>query len=136
MNASRIAEQLRRMLPFAVIATAAALATRRVDDMDTWWHMAAGRWIVENGRVPYTDTLSYTVPDNPWINLQWLFDVLLYGVYSLGGENALVILAATCFSLGVWLLFANTRTFVDDITASVLVLWALVLAEERFMIRP
>ena len=136
MSASKIADRLRRLLPLSVMATAAVLATRRLGDSDTWWHLAAGRWIVESGRIPRTDTLSYTVPDNPWINLQWLFDVVLYAVHSLGGENALVLLGTVGFSIGVWLLLANTRVFVDDITAAVLVLWALLLAEERFSIRP
>lgn len=136
MNLKATSEKLRRLLPYAVLATAAVLATRRLDDFDTWWHLASGRWIVENGYVPHTDTLSFTVPDNAWINLQWLFDVVLYCVHSLGGENALSLLAAVCFSTGAWLLLVNTRTFVDDITASILVLWALLLAEERFLIRP
>jgi hypothetical protein len=133
---TKIAERLRGLLPYAVIAVAAVFATRRLDDFDTWWHLAAGRWIVENGRVPSTDTLSFTVPDHTWINLQWLFDVVLYGVHSLGGADGLVLLATVCFSLATWLLFANTRAFVGDIGAAILVLWALLLAEERFLIRP
>lgn len=136
MDVKKISERLRGWLPFAATATAAVLATRRLDDFDTWWHLAAGRWIVENGTVPQTDTLSFTVPDHPWINLQWLFDVVLYGLHSLGGADALVLLATVCFSLGTWLLFTNTRAFVGDIGAAILVLWALLLAEERFLIRP
>jgi len=136
MSVIHISQKLRRLLPYTVLATGAVLATRRLDDFDTWWHLASGRWIVEHGKVPHTDTLSFTVPDNPWINLQWLFDVVLYAVNSVGAAAALSLLAAVCFTAGVWLLLANTREFVDDLTASVLVLWALLLAEERFLIRP
>jgi hypothetical protein len=73
--------------PALTVALAAVLALRRLSDADTWWHLAAGRWIVENRSIPRTDTLSYSVPDQPWMNLQWLFDVFVYGVFRTGGAQ-------------------------------------------------
>src|SRR3990172_9033198 len=67
--------RLEGLLPACTVTLAAMLAFRRLDDADTWWHLAAGRWIAGHRAIPPTDTLSYTVPDHPWINLQWLFDL-------------------------------------------------------------
>ena len=77
----------RRLLPWLVLAPAGALSLRRLYDTDTWWHLASGRWIVEHASVPAVDTLSYTVPGKAWINLQWLGDVLLYGIFRAAGSD-------------------------------------------------
>jgi hypothetical protein len=129
-------ELSRRLLPAATVSVGAALALRRLDDFDTWWHLASGRWIAENRAIPTTDTLSYTVPDHPWINLQWLFDLVLYLLHSLGGADLLVLASAAAFTVGVWMLMKNLRRSLDELSASILCLWAIVIAEERFQIRP
>ncbi|MEE8312299.1 MAG: hypothetical protein V3R77_08580 [Candidatus Binatia bacterium] len=136
MRPSRFSEIGRSLLPASVLAVAASLALRRLDDFDTWWHLAAGRWIVENGRVPGTDTLSYTVPDHPWINLQWLYDVLLYGLYSIGGDDLLVLTAAISYTVATWLVLRIARLRLGEVAAALLVLWGVFVIEERFTIRP
>jgi len=37
-----------------------AMAARISVDSDTWWHLRAGQWILEHGRLPDTDPFSYT----------------------------------------------------------------------------
>lgn len=127
---------LRRVLPIATVLVGGTLALRRLNDFDTWWHLASGRWIVENRTIPRTDVFSFTVPDHPWINLQWLFDVLLYLLHSIGGADLLVITSAAAFTAAVWMLMRNLRQWLDEGSASVLCLWAVLIAEERFQIRP
>ena len=91
--------QLVRRLPsYVVLLAAAALALRRLDDSDTWWHLAAGRWIAENARVPVTDPFSHTVPAHAWVNLQWLYDLVLYGLWQVGGANLLVLSAVAAYT--------------------------------------
>ena len=129
-------ERARSLLPMATLSVGAALALRRLDDSDTWWHLASGRWIVENRTIPTTDTLSYTVPDHPWFNLQWLFDVMLYLLHSIGDANLLVIMSAVAFTTALWMLMKNLRQWLDEVSASILCLWAMIILEERFLIRP
>ena len=47
-----------------------AIGLHKLDDFDTWWHLAAGRWIATHHAVPVTDTLSHTVRDHAWVNMQ------------------------------------------------------------------
>lgn len=136
MNRTAIFRTARRILPGSVVAVAAALSLRRLDDFDTWWHLAAGRWIVSEGSVPSTDTLSFTVPDHAWTNLQWLYDVCLYGLYSVGGENALVIAAAAGFTVAIWLCLRVALLKLGEVPAALLTLWGVLVLEERFIIRP
>ena len=93
MQTAAMLERARRFSPAAVLIVAATLALRTLDDSDTWWHLAAGRWITAHARVPTIDPLSHTVPEHAWVNLQWLYDLALYGLYDLGGPSLLVIAA-------------------------------------------
>src|SRR5438093_12093575 len=112
------------------------LAFRRIDDADTWWHLASGRWIVEHGVVPRTDTLSYTVPDHAWINVQWLFDVFIYGLYRAGGPTLVVLGGVVLFAATIAVLLRNLRLSVGPIASAVLALWVIAIAQGRFNIRP
>jgi hypothetical protein len=134
--AAGFSERARKWLPITTVSVGAALALRRLDDPDTWWHLASGRWIANNHTIPSTDTLSFTVPDHPWINLQWLFDLMLYLLQSIGGADLLVITSAAAFTTAVWMLMRNLRQRLDEVSASILCLWAILIAEERFFIRP
>lgn len=119
-----------------VLISAAALAMRRLADSDTWWHLAAGRWIVTNGSVPRTDPFSYTVPDHAWVNLQWLYDVFVYGVFQFAGPAGLVLASVAFFTAATAVLYGNLRLWLAPSMAAALTLWAVVVCEERFLIRP
>jgi tetratricopeptide (TPR) repeat protein len=123
-------------LPLAALVVVAAFALRRLDDFDTWWHLASGRWIVQNGSIPDHDVLSFTVPQNEWINLQWLYDVLLYAVWTVGGDSGLVIASAACFVLTFALLARHLGRYTGALTTTLLLVWVAATVNERFLIRP
>jgi hypothetical protein len=75
------------------------MAVRVSADTDTWWHLAAGRWMVENGRLLTTDPFSLTRAGEPWVNPSWLAQLLLYGVYQLAGLPGLNVLTALMVTL-------------------------------------
>lgn len=41
--------------------------------------------------IPRTDPFSYAFPDRPWIEMRWLFTVLVYGLFRVGGVNLLIL---------------------------------------------
>ena len=135
-DAPSITSWLTRFLPLLVIVLAAAFALRRLSNTDTWWHLAAGRWIIDHKTIPNFDTLSWTVPDHPWINVQWLFDVIIYGIYKLGGASLLVVCSMTAYVGAVAVMLVNIRRYVGPIMAAILGVWAVLIAQERFEIRP
>ena len=132
----QVIRKLGSLLPAAVVIFAAMLALRPLGDADTWWHLSSGRWIFEHHAIPRTDTLSYTVPDHPWINLQWLFDLFIYSLYRIGGPNLLIVAAAVVFAAATALLLKNLRLSLGPVAASVLGLWVVAIAQGRFIIRP
>ncbi len=123
-------------LPWCALLVVALFAIRRLDDFDTWWHLASGRWIVRNFAIPRTDVLSFTVPGNEWVNLQWLYDALLYGLWTLGGADALVLSSAACFVGTFALLARHLRLHAGALVTTLMLLWVATMVNERFLIRP
>jgi hypothetical protein len=132
----RFGDRFAQTLPVFALAAVAALALRRLDDFDTWWHLAAGRWIAAHRSIPDTDTLSFTVPSNEWINLQWLYDLVLYFLHRAGGADALVVASTLCFVAAFALLTLNLRQVLGPVATALLVLWVTISVNERFLIRP
>jgi len=84
------------------------LALFPLHNNDLWWHLAAGRWIVEHGAVPHDDPFSWTHYLGRWIDNEWLSEVLFYGLWRIGGNGALVALRALAFTGLALLLRAYT----------------------------
>ena len=62
-------------------------------DSDTGWHIRAGEWILNNGRVPTTDMFSFTKAGQPWFAWEWLADVLMAIVHAYLGLAGIVLVS-------------------------------------------
>ena len=131
-----ILDRLASALPQLSLLVVAVFAIRRLEDFDTWWHLASGRWIAEHHAIPYTDVLSHTVPQNEWVNLQWLYDLLLYFGWTIGGPNLLVLASAATFIGSFALIARNLRRHLGPIATTLLLVWVATTVNERFLIRP
>jgi hypothetical protein len=57
---------------------------------DMWWHVAAGRELLQT-RTPWmVDDWSYTAHGADWLNHEWLSDIIYYAWVSLWGVESLV----------------------------------------------
>lgn len=81
----------RRLVLLVAVVGVAAIAVRPSVDTDTWWHLRAAQWIVENGRVPTVDSFSSTMVGSPWIYPGWLAQVVMLGFYRLAGLPGLTL---------------------------------------------
>src|SRR5215217_6298811 len=57
---------------------------------DLWWHIATGRWIIEHRCLPLTDPWSFTRAGLPWLQHEWLSDVIYQAWITLFGLRSLV----------------------------------------------
>jgi hypothetical protein len=68
-------------------------------DLDIWWHLKVGDWIVQHAGFPHTGILSRTAANRPWIAYSWGFEVLLsrfyawFGLIGIGLYGTLLTLA-------------------------------------------
>jgi hypothetical protein len=125
-----------RAAAVAAFVFVAALQVHRLDDPDTWWHLASGRLIAESGTVTHTDPFSYTAAGAPWINRQWLFELGLWEVWRLGGAAGIALAAGGLFLGAFACLYAVARRRLPAGAAAVLVFLAGQAAVERFTVRP
>ena len=70
------------------------MAVRVSIDTDTWWHLAAGKRIVESGEIIREDPFSLTRQGQSWIYPGWLSQVILFQFYDLWGYQGLILLTA------------------------------------------
>lgn len=67
-------------------------------DPDIYWHLAAGRWILENGTLPSSDPFSHSMPGAAWTVQSWLSEVIFALLHRAGGWGALVALIGACYA--------------------------------------
>lgn len=70
------------------------MAVRVAVDTDTWWHLKAGEWIVQNHEILRFDPFSLTRQGEAWEYPGWLAQISLYGIYSLSGYGGLNLFTA------------------------------------------
>lgn len=92
----------------AIIGLWAVSMTGGLFGPDARYMVAAGRWILENGRVPETDPLTLHT-QLPYICQQWPICVLLALVHDLMGKAALRALFALLDISGALVIFSVTR---------------------------
>lgn len=111
----------------AVIVSVAIIAMRPTYDTDMYWHLASGRWMVENRAILQQDFWSHTITGRAWLNEFWLMDVLLYALYVPLGMAGMALYVAACGVAGLLIV----RQIIDTdplIEAAVLVLAAMASA--------
>lgn len=96
---------------------------REIYGEDIPFHLNAGRWILANLSFPDKDPFTYTASEHKYIDMNWLYQVFMYGVYSAAGAAGLVLVNAFLVLGSVLLLFKRCRD-----NTSVLLPWMLLAA--------
>jgi tetratricopeptide (TPR) repeat protein len=102
------------LLVSLMLAFAFLLASFAARNADLWMHLASGRLLAHGQYTFYSEQFSYTATG--WVNNSWLWDLLLYGLATLGGgpEAAvggavLVVVKALLVTGLAWLIFQTRR---------------------------
>jgi len=102
----------------ALMATVGALCfitKYGVSDLDIWWHLKVGDWIVERRAVPHTGIFSQTAGNHPWTAYSWGYEVLLSRAYAwfglLGVELFGVALTLAVAGVLFWMLHRLSHRF-------------------------
>jgi hypothetical protein len=105
-------------------------------DGDTYWHIATGWWILQNGTVPTADPFSHTMPGAPWTAHEWLSEVVMAMVHDRGGWEALVALTGVAFAATAGLLMRALLAYMQPVRALMLTVMAVLLTMQHLLVRP
>lgn len=113
-----------------------ALATP-LSTVDLAYHVRVGGEILDTGRIPTFDELTFTAAGRPWLDQQWLAQLVLATVHRLGGWEALAVLRAALVGVVFGLVALAARAAgLDRRTAGWLSLAAFVVAVATLALRP
>lgn len=96
----------RWLLGLALGAVAVATTLEPGLSNDAWWHLALGRWTVEEGTIPLVDPFPTLREGTFWVRSGWLADVAMYTLYGEGGQSAVRLATSgivAITTLGLWL---------------------------------
>jgi hypothetical protein len=111
-------------------------AGRGLEDGDTYWHIAAGDWMIAHWSIPAGDPFSYSMPGATWITQEWLSQVVMSTVYGVGGWAAVQVLGVTSFALALAGLTRFLLRRLEPIHALLLVGFAAGAMLTHLLVRP
>jgi len=121
------------VLLFAVMAGTRAMLA----DSDTGWHIRAGDWILENGRLPTIDLFSFTKPAQPWYAWEWLWEASFAWLHRHAGMAGVILASVVVICLTSLLLFRLIRRqCTNDLIALAVTVLAMFGASVHFPARP
>ena len=83
--------QTRRLFVIILALGLFAMAARTATDPDLWWHLRTGQLILQTHSVFHVDPYSFTRFGQPWIDHEWLSQVLMFGLYRVTGWGGLIV---------------------------------------------
>lgn len=110
------------------------MAARNVTDPDVWWHLRTGELILQTHHVPHSDPYSFTRLGRPWVDHEWLSQVVIYGGYRLTGWMGLILLFAAMIAASFLLVYVRCpgRPYI----AALFTIWGAVASVPAWGVRP
>ncbi len=81
----------------------------QADQTDYWWTVKLGQELLASGHLPTADPLSFTATRQPYVEQQWLAQLILGATHQLGGLEAALLLRGVLLVLSVGLLYHLCR---------------------------
>ena len=120
-----------------ILAATFALSFTKASDQDVFWHLRTGQLILDEGRLPRTNTFSSAHADHPWLNPNWLFQASLAGIHRLGGWGgvaAFKVVLASLVALCLLLVLLGERR--GALAAGALTVAVMAVLQFRILARP
>ncbi len=91
-------------------------------DPDLFWHIRAGNDILETQKIVLNDSWNYLFEGQPWVNQQWLIQIVYAFLFKIGGLTLLFYFKAFICSLIALFVFLSVRKenlFVSYLTTAI-----------------
>ncbi len=105
-------------------------------EMDVFWHVSVGRWIVEHRALPTMNVWSAADPTQPYHPAQWLWEAVAALLDRRGGLEALRLANAAFITGSFVLAFVLLRRYAPTWMAAVFCLLLFAAFHDRVRVRP
>lgn len=114
----------------------AGFAPQIFHDGDSWWHLAAGGWMLDTHAVLKSDVFSFTFFGQPWDAHEWLSEVLMAAVYRLDGWSGEHILFGLAAGAAAAVVAGHVRGQIAALPAALVSLLGLASLSGSLLARP
>lgn len=121
------------------LSIAFVLGSAKLDvlaDPDTYWHIAAGRWMLAHGALPTVDPFSHSMPGAPWLTHEWLSELVIAAVFNWAGWTGLGSLVALIFACTLAYLMRFLLARMEPVHALVFTSFAGAMMVGHLLARP
>ena len=135
---SKGARKWNRSVVILIFAAVLFPVSYTVADPDIWGHVRFGQDILALGRIPTTDSYSYTSGARPWINHELLAEIAFGWIFNQFGAVGLIVLKTLIVMLTLILVFWYAcRKGLEALPAGILmVMTATLVLPDAIMVRP
>ena len=74
-------------------------------DTDIWYHLSGGRYFFEHHWIADNSYFSFLSPAKNWYNYYWLFQIIVFTIFSHAGYYALIFLRCLLFLATAYLIY-------------------------------
>jgi hypothetical protein len=125
------------LLGISVFSLAVFLFNRNfLNDPDTYWHITTGNWMLANYQFPRHEIFSHSAFGRPWLDVEWLGQIILSLTYDLLGWDGLVLLCGLALSLTFVLLYKLLASNLRPTVALGATAVSYIFASPHFLARP
>ena len=126
------------VIRWVVVGLALLLGVSQIAETRTLLHIKSGQYLAQHGFLPSaTDVLSYTANDRRWVNLSWLFDLVMAGVvFAVSGGIGLSMIQGAMAVLAFGLLAHTVRPNIRTWWGSICAVLALLACYPQFTVQP
>ena len=71
-------------------------------DTDLWFHLSNGKFLFEHHAIPSRAFFSFLASPREWIDYSWLFQAVVYGLYTWAGYGGLIVLRPAVYLATLW----------------------------------
>jgi len=125
------------LLPLgALFGLVAFVANVEIKDLDLWLHLGMGKLIWQTNLIPDVDILSCSIAGAPWVNHEWLFQILIYNIFNAWGPDGLLKMqiVVVCLTMAILVLIGYSRE--RQLITSFILFFVFMVYQQRFTLRP
>lgn len=122
---------------FAIFILILFFSLRQIYDIDIGFHLRGGEWMLENKSFHRHDVFTYTVQNNEYIAMYWLYQIILFLIYKIGSDKFISIWNSILILILYALIYLRLqKSSVKSWLICCLILSSLFPFELRFGVRP